>query len=81
MGSGVWGMASKRAERELEPAERLTGRPVEGGMRWRSPLEAIGTGSVERLDTDGSEGTDSAGLLSGVSAMGGRSWVCSGSGM
>jgi hypothetical protein len=34
-------MASKRALRELE---RPVGRPVEGGIRWRSPLEAMGRG-------------------------------------
>jgi hypothetical protein len=38
-------MESKTPERELEEAERPTGRPVGGGMRFRSPELAMGRGS------------------------------------
>ena len=60
-GSGSWGMESRTGER----AELLTGRPVDGGMRLRSPEVAMGSGSwldaMRRMIRD--HGDSTLGLL------------------
>ncbi len=64
------GMESKVPLNEADEAERPTGRPVDGGMRLRSPEEAIGSGSGAATESErpvilGLGSTDSGGGMWG----------------